>query len=243
MIASLETAGRLKGARGTFDWLKELPWRDPLLVSVILSMVTFALGGFGGAINAAYAMNSMVHNTAWIMGHFHLTVGTAVALTFMGATYWLLPKLTGRSLAFPGWAVAQPYLWFVGMMLFGVVNHITGLMGMPRRVFSAEYFGAEQAMRWQSWTLASALGGVILFVSSLIFLVVIGATLLKKQERPPQTPQFALPLAPPLRQRGLWDRFLLWSLVAVVLVALGYFQPITHLLGLERFGSLPFKPY
>ena len=41
-------------------------------------MITFALGGFGGAINAAYAMNAMIHNTAWIQGHFHLTVGTAV---------------------------------------------------------------------------------------------------------------------------------------------------------------------
>ena len=41
-------------------------------------MITFALGGFGGAINAADAMNAMIHNTAWIQGHFHLTVGTAV---------------------------------------------------------------------------------------------------------------------------------------------------------------------
>ena len=84
IIASLEMAGRMKGARGLFDWLGKLPWKEPFFVSVILAMLTFALGGFGGAINAAYAMNTMVHNTAWIMGHFHLTVGTAVALTFMG---------------------------------------------------------------------------------------------------------------------------------------------------------------
>ena len=55
-------------------------------------MITFALGGFGGAINAAYAMNAMIHNTAWVQGHFHLTVGTAVALSFMGFSYWMLPR-------------------------------------------------------------------------------------------------------------------------------------------------------
>ncbi|MCB1035971.1 MAG: cbb3-type cytochrome c oxidase subunit I, partial [Acidobacteria bacterium] len=135
IIASLEMAGRMKGAEGLFNWIGKLPWKEPFFVSVILAMVTFAVGGFGGAINAAYAMNTMVHNTAWIMGHFHLTVGTAVALTFMGVSYWLLPQLTGREMVWKGAALIQPYLWFVGMVLFGMVNHITGILGMPRRVY------------------------------------------------------------------------------------------------------------
>ena len=61
-----------------------MPWSDPVFSSVALAMIAFVFGGFGGAINAAYAMNGMVHNTAWIMGHFHVTLGTTVALTFMG---------------------------------------------------------------------------------------------------------------------------------------------------------------
>ena len=118
VIASLEVAGRLKGAKGLFDWVGTLPWSDPFFSSVALSMIAFVFGGFGGAINAAYAMNTMVHNTAWIMGHFHVTLGTTVALTFMGATYWLLPRLTGRELRFAPLARVQPYLWFAGMTLF-----------------------------------------------------------------------------------------------------------------------------
>ncbi|HVG83003.1 MAG TPA: cbb3-type cytochrome c oxidase subunit I, partial [Vicinamibacterales bacterium] len=89
VIASLELAGRARGGTGRFGWIARLPWRDPFFASVALSMITFALGGFGGAINAAYAMNAMIHNTAWIQGHFHLTVGTAVALSFMGFSYWM----------------------------------------------------------------------------------------------------------------------------------------------------------
>jgi cytochrome c oxidase subunit 1 len=40
----------------------------------------------------------VVHNTAYIVGHLHLTVGTAVALTFMGISYWLVPHLARRAL-------------------------------------------------------------------------------------------------------------------------------------------------
>src|SRR5881296_3785184 len=117
VTASLEVAGRLKGATGLLDWLKRLPWGDPLVASVLLSMLLFAVGGFGGAINAAYGMNAVVHNTAWIQGHFHLTVGSATALTFMGTAYWLLPRLTGRELELDLLAKVQPYLWFIGMLL------------------------------------------------------------------------------------------------------------------------------
>ncbi len=108
-------------------------------------MLAFTFGGFGGAINAAYAMNSMVHNTAWIMGHFHVTLGTTVALTFMGATYWLLPRLLGRELRLPGLARVQPYLWFIGMALFSTSYHIAGLRGLPRRVYSAALTGEDGA--------------------------------------------------------------------------------------------------
>src|SRR4030095_5482836 len=141
VIASLEVAGRMKGATGLFNWIGHLPWADPFFSSVALAMIAFVFGGFGGAINAAYAMNAMVHNTAWIQGHFHVTLGTTVALTFMGATYWLLPRLTARELRLQGLARIQPYLWIGGMLLFSTSYHIAGLRGMPRRVYSGALSG------------------------------------------------------------------------------------------------------
>ncbi|TNF71632.1 MAG: hypothetical protein EP299_11350, partial [Acidobacteria bacterium] len=172
IVASLEVAGRMKGAKGLFDWIGRLPWREPFFASAVLAMLTFTLGGIGGAINAAYAMNAMVHNTAWIQGHFHLTVGTTVGLTFMGATYWWLPRLTGRRLT-PAWmATAQPYLWFIGMMLFSIPNHIAGLLGLPRRISDVTYFGAEQAESWIGLTKISGIGAALLFLSSILFVVV-----------------------------------------------------------------------
>jgi cytochrome c oxidase subunit 1 len=246
VIASLEVAGRSNGrlgGRGLFSWIRFLPWKDPLVASVVLAMITFALGGFGGAINAAYAMNTMVHNTAWVMGHFHLTVGTAVALTFMGVSYWLLPRLTGRQLVWRPLAIAQPYLWFVGMMLFGVINHITGLQGMPRRVYSAAYLGAEGAAPWEGWTTLTALGGIVLFISSLFYLAVLIGTIAYGRKGEPEELEFAEPLDAPPERRGLFDRFLLWTGVAVILIIIAYGPALYHLISMERYGSLPFAPF
>ena len=243
IIASLEVAGRMRGGRGWFGWLKTLPWGQPFFTSVVLAMLIFAVGGFGGAINAAYGMNAMVHNTAWVQGHFHLTVGTAVALTFMGVTYWLLPRLTGRELKFPAFAQVQPWLWFAGMLLFSVANHVTGLLGMPRRVYDPAYGGAADAAGWAPWTAVSAAGGVILFVSAMSFILVAFGTPLwgKKIERPPEL-EYAEALEP-VERRSIWDRLGLWTLVAAILVVLAYAYPLWDLLRMERFGSPGMSPF
>jgi cytochrome c oxidase subunit 1 len=241
VIASFELAARARGGRGLFGWIRVLPWGEPLFAAVALDMLTFALGGFGGAINAAYAMNTLVHNTAGFLGHFQLTVGTASALSFMGATYWLLPRLTGKPLRLPGAAQVQPYLWFGGMMIFSLTNHATGMMGMPRRVYDASYGGSPIAARWAEWTAISAVGGVILFVSAARFAAVVAATLLGKAGAPREIEFAEAYEASP--RRGVWDRYGLWTAVAAVLVLAAYAWPIAHHLSMVRFGSPGFKPF
>ena len=243
IIASLEVAGRMKGATGLFNWIGKLPWSDPLVASVLLAMLLFAFGGFGGAINAGYGMNAMIHNTAWVQGHFHLTVGSAVALTFMGTTYWLLPKLTGRELELGLLAKVQPWLWFAGMMLFSFSNHITGLMGMPRRVFDASYLGDAFAARWKVLTGISAVGGVLLFVSAAFFVMVVVGTWLAGRKNEQPGVEFSEPLEPAPAPVALLDRLGLWTVVAVVLVLVAYGYPIWHLISTPHFGSPPYTPF
>ncbi len=241
IIASLEVAGRLKGAGGLFDWIGKLPWRDPFFVSMALAMIAFTFGGFGGAINAAYAMNSMVHNTAWIMGHFHITLGTTVALTFMGATYWLLPRLTGRQLRPMMLARIQPWLWLAGMTLFSVSYHIAGLRGLPRRVYSAALTGEYGAL-WGALPQVAAVGGVLLFVSAMSYVTVVVATWLTGRRIEPPPFEFARPLHA-VGSTGIWDRYGLWTVVAVGLVIVAYAWPVAHLLMQQRYGSPPFQPF
>lgn len=242
VTASMEVAGRMKGATGLLDWLKRLPWGDPLFAAVALSMILFAVGGFGGAVNASFGMNAVVHNTAWIQGHFHLTVGTATALTFMGLAYHLVPRLAGRELELGLLAKVQPYLWFLGMLLFSISNHTTGLMGMPRRVYEAEYGGAAAAQAWQGLTGLSAIGGMVLFASAAFFLLVMLGTALAGKRREPEPLEWAEPLHP-VGKPGWLDRFGLWVVVAVVLVLIAYAVPFWNHLRMERFGSPPFTPF
>ena len=239
IIASLEVAGRMKGAQGLFNWIGRLPWSDPFFASVALAMIAFIFGGFGGAINAAYAMNAMVHNTAWIQGHFHVTLGTTVAMTFIGATYWLLPRISGRDLRMIGLARIQPYLWFAGMLLFSTSYHIAGLRGLPRRIFSASLTGDYR--QWHGLSVAAAIGAVLLFTSALSYVTVVVATWLAGRRIQAPAFEFASSLRPPVA--SIWDRFDLWTSVAVVLIIAAYAYPIVRLIAHHRYGSPPYQPF
>jgi cytochrome c oxidase subunit 1 len=243
VIASFEVAGRLRGGKGLFGWIRALPWGNPVVSSVLLAGILFLFGGFGGSINAAYTLNSVVHNTAWIASHFHLTVGSAVAMTFMGACYWLIPRISGRELELGLLAKVQPYLWFLGMVLFSFTGHITGLMGLPRRLFTTNYGGAPQAEAWEGLTNASALGGLVLHVSAAFFVLVMLGTLLAGKRIGPRPIEWAEPLGEPQTRAGIWDRLGLWFAVAVALVAIAYAVPLVNHLGMTRYGSIGFKPF
>ena len=246
ICASLEVAGRLRGGTGLFGWIRRLPWRNPVVSSVLYAMLLFLVGGFGGAVNAAYALNSVVHNTAWIHGHFHTTVGSAAALSFMGAMYWLVPRITGRELSFrSSFARWQPLLWFIGMLFFSIPSHIAGLMGLPRRVFATDYAGAAQATQWQGITMTSAIGGIILFVSAMFFVGVIVHTLLMGRRTKAAPLVWADSLGMPAEgfRPTIWDRLGLWWAIAGVLVLVAYVIPLYDILTHARYGSPGFKPF
>src|SRR5262249_18298565 len=118
---------------------------------------------------------------------------------------------------------------------------LAGLRGLPRRVYSAALDG-EQAARWGSLPEVAALGGAILFLSALAFVLVVCGTWLAGKRIAPPAFELALPLRP-VTSRCIWDPLGLWSTVAVVLIVVAYAWPITQLLAHPRFGSPPFKPF
>lgn len=244
VIASLEVAGRARGGEGVLGWIRKLPWNDPFVAATIFAMLLFAIGGFGGAINASYSMNAMVHNTSWVPGHFHTTVGSAVALTFMGASYWLVPLLVGKELELKPLARVQPWLWFVGMLMFSIPTHITGLMGMPRRVYDTTYGGDPTAASWEFLTGVSAAGGIVLFASAMFYcLVMLFTVTAKKGKAQAETVEFAEPLEAPGGASRFFDRLGLWTALAVLLIILAYAYPIWHHLQMPRFGSPGYSPF
>jgi cytochrome c oxidase subunit 1 len=169
----------------------------------------------------------------------------AVALTFMGGAYWLIPKVSGRALELGLLARVQPYLWFLGMALFSFTGHIAGLVGLPRRVYETNYGGAEQARAWETLTSISAIGGIVLFISAMFFVLVMVGTLLAGKPHAPEPIVWAESLStPPGGYRpGVWDRLGMWFAIAVVLVVIAYAIPLWDLMHLTRYGSPGFKPF
>lgn len=135
IFATFESAGRAKGATGLFSWFKKLPYGDARFLAPFIGMLFFIPAGTGGIINASHQMNAMVHNTLWVVGHFHITVGSTVAMTFFGITFWLIPYLTGRrfTAAMNKLGVLQTALWTIGMLIMSTSMHFLGLEGSPRR--------------------------------------------------------------------------------------------------------------
>jgi cytochrome c oxidase subunit I len=174
LFATFESYGRSKGAKGLFGWFRKLPWGDARFVVPFIGMLSFIPAGAGGIINASHQMNAVIHNTIWVTGHFHLTVATAVVLTFFGISYWLIPHLTGRVLtkAMNKLAIIQGIVWTIGMSFMSGAMHAAGLLGAPRRSSFSEYGGAAQAQEWIPYQIAQAVGGSILFIGIILILII-----------------------------------------------------------------------
>jgi cytochrome c oxidase subunit 1 len=233
--ASLEIAGRLRGGRGLLGWIPALPWHEPMVLAVALSLVMLGLGGFGGLVNMSYAMNSMIHNTSWVTAHFHLIFGGAVVIMYFAIAYEMWPRISGKPLRSKALARWQLWLWFWGMMIATIPWHITGLMGQPRRVAIFDYSDPFNA-RMGPLVVISVMGGLILLVSAVLLIVILvrsqlGATQLATPLR------YALAVNPPTHVPASLNGFALWNAIVLVLMVAAYGYPIGQFLILK--SSVP----
>ncbi|MCX6079151.1 MAG: b(o/a)3-type cytochrome-c oxidase subunit 1 [Chloroflexi bacterium] len=240
VIASMEIGGRARGGKGLFGWLLKLPWGDPSFTAQALAMILFAFGGAGGLINASYDINLVVHNTAWVPGHFHLTVGTAVTLTFMGILYWMLPYLTGKALWSRKAALWQAWTWFVGMTIFSRGMHWIGLLGAPRRTMLGVAIQNYGNGDWRVPTIFIGVGGLILLVSGILFFVNMIMTPFFSKEKA----EVDMPIAEPAHPEvipGWLNNWQPWLIGTIVLILVAYGPMLIQLISQAQFTSPGFN--
>jgi cytochrome c oxidase subunit 1 len=133
--AGMEAGMRVRGfTKGLFEWLRKAPWGDPGFSALVFSVIIFGfLGGITGVTFGTEQINIIAHNTFRIPGHFHATVVGGTALAFMGVTYYVIPLIFRKQIAFYPLARLQPYFFAIGMTVFSMAMTFAGTFGVPRR--------------------------------------------------------------------------------------------------------------
>lgn len=148
-----------------------------------------------------------------------------------------MPALTGRKLWAPKLALAQTWLWFIGMALMSGAMHTAGLLGAPRRTSDVSYMGMQGAQSWHPEMVLTAVGGMLLYVSILMFVAVaIGTRFVNAPSSgvvgvspTPFTLQDEQSMAPP----PAFDRLARWAGVALALLA--YAGPMHDMLQMRHY--------
>jgi cytochrome c oxidase subunit I len=117
---------------GLTVWRSDFQW-TPAAKFLAAAMISWLVAGLSGIVNATVAFDVVIHNTMWIVGHFHNMALLNIGLVIFAATYAFLPRLTGRE-----WyseSLANSHLWLTVVGGYGMVLPmlVQGLEGAPRR--------------------------------------------------------------------------------------------------------------
>lgn len=250
IAASLEYAGRKNGGKGIFGWVRRLPYLDPnrfMFAYLICGLILFIFGGLTGIVNASYQLNNIVHNTAWLPGHFHMTVAGPVFLAIIGMSTYLYATISGKKIFMPRVNVIIPYLWMIGVLIFSAGLSWGGLRGEPRRTnLGLTYLNPKSSQFTPEWvpttTLALA-GGVIMFLAGVLFFIVFFGTILRKKAK--EEGVLELPVSEAYHDEKripLFDTFKPWLIVMAVLIVTAYAPALYNAVTNPGPGAPPYVP-
>jgi heme/copper-type cytochrome/quinol oxidase subunit 1 len=152
-----------------FCWLATLWDGQPIfktpLLFVIGFIVTFVIGGLSGVMVASVPFDTQVHDTYFVVAHFHYVLIGGAVFPLLGAVHYWFPKITGRMMSERAgqWSF---WLIFVGFNLTFFPMHILGFQGMPRRIYTY-----QPDMPWHDLNVFVSVSTIILAVGFAIFFV------------------------------------------------------------------------
>jgi cytochrome c oxidase subunit I+III len=145
-------------------WLGRPRFQVPMLW-VIGFLVTFVIGGLTGVMLASVPLDLQLHDTFFVVAHFHYVLIGGAVFPLLGAiTYWF-PKATGRLMS-ETWGKVSFALTFIGFHVTFLPMHLTGMLGMPRRVYTY-----PAGMGWDTLNMVSSIGAFVLALGTVIFVI------------------------------------------------------------------------
>lgn len=136
-------------------WLGKPVYRIPMLW-IVGFLIIFVAGGLTGVMLALVPFDWQVHDTHFVVAHFHYVLVGGMFFPFMAGVYYWMPHFSGRM---PSESLARWGFWltFIGFNVTFLIMHWTGLMGMPRRIYTY-----DENLGWDIPNLISSIGGFIM---------------------------------------------------------------------------------
>src|SRR5204863_516363 len=135
------------------------------LLWVIGFIITFVIGGLTGVMLASVPIDLQLHDTYFVVAHFHYVLIGGAVFPLLGAIAYWFPKFTGRMMS-EGWGKLSFWLAFVGFQVAFFPMHFLGILGMPRRVYTY-----PAGLGWETLNLVSSIGAAAFALALLIFVL------------------------------------------------------------------------
>lgn len=152
-----------------FAWISTIFFGRPVWTTafhyIVGFLVTFVLGGISGIMVGVVPFDWQVHDSYFVVAHFHYVLIGGVTFPALGAIYYWFPLFTGRKLdeRMGKWNF---WLTFLGFHITFFPMHIVGLLGMPRRVYTY-----QEGIGWDIYNQISTVGSYILALGILLFVI------------------------------------------------------------------------
>ena len=166
-------------------WRGNIIFDTPMLFSIGF-IVLFTMGGLSGIFLAAFPVDWQLNDSYYVVAHFHYVLFGGSAFGFFGGLYYWWPKMFGRML---DERLGKWHFWllFVGFNLTFLPQHMLGLLGMPRRVYTYHHGGL-----WEAYNMISTIGSGVMVVAMLVFVANVWVThVLRKGVRAGNDPWLA----------------------------------------------------
>jgi cytochrome c oxidase subunit 1 len=161
-----------------FSWIATL-WRGILTITVSMLfaigfLILFTIGGFTGIILSSAGIDQILHDTYYVVAHFHYVLSMGAVFGVFGGFYFWSVKLFGKNL---NRELGELHYWttFIGVNLTFFPMHFLGMSGMPRRI--PDYPDAYYILN-----IVSSTGSAITIVSLIVFIEIINQLIYKKDQ-------------------------------------------------------------
>lgn len=163
MIIGIPTGVKIFSWIATF-WNSTFHLRAPILFCAGF-LLLFTIGGLTGLIVANSGIDIALHDTYYVVAHFHYVLSLGVVFGIFAAIYYLAPKFIGITY---NETLAQSHFWitFIGVNLTFFPMHLLGIAGMPRRIM-------DYADVYIHWNYLSTYGSIISFISLILFIYIV----------------------------------------------------------------------